>query len=249
MRSKRPHRVWMNWYCTGVGVTPSKNDRVVLDTAPTGHTLRLLALPELLDDFAERAAAARDRLKRTPLAPLSSLSSGVDDSIEEARDRVRELQDDAFAMDAVLKNADRCEFVMVAAPTDLSLTETDDLKRSLDESGVKAQRLVVNGILDEAACKNFASSSLQTQRENLEALDAFLLAILLERRVDGDHSPPLSLHTQQGRCSRCRAVANDDPDHRLVAQLYNALKVHSDGIQARHALGDLLGVREQVHRQ
>ena len=149
-------------------------DRVVLDTAPTGHTLRLLALPELLDDFAERAAAARDRLKRNPLvgAALSSLSSGVDDSIEEARDRVRELQDDAFAMDAVLKNADRCEFVMVAAPTDLSLTETDDLKRSLDESGVKAQRLVVNGILDEAACKNFASSSLQTQRENLEALDA-----------------------------------------------------------------------------
>ena len=149
-------------------------DRVVLDTAPTGHTLRLLALPELLDDFAERAAAARDRLKRNPLvgAALSSLSSGVDDSIEEARDRVRELQDDAFAMDAVLKNADRCEFVMVAAPTDLSLTETDDLKRSLDESGVKAQRLVVNGILDEAACENFASSSLQTQRENLEALDS-----------------------------------------------------------------------------
>ena len=71
-----------------------------------------------------------DRLKRNPLvgAALSSLSSGVDDSIEEARDRVRELQDDAFAMDAVLKNADRCEFVMVAAPTDLSLTETDDLK-------------------------------------------------------------------------------------------------------------------------
>ena len=108
-------------------------------------------------------------MKRNPLvgAALSSLSSGVDDSIEEARDRVRELQDDAFAMDAVLKNADRCEFVMVAAPTDLSLTETDDLKRSLDESGVKAKRLVVNGVLDEAACKKTSRPArLQTQREN-----------------------------------------------------------------------------------
>ena len=122
-----------------------------------------------------------DRLKAEPprRCRFSSLSSGVDDSIEEARDRVRELQDDAFAMDAVLKNADRCEFVMVAAPTDLSLTETDDLKRSLDESGVKAQRLVVNGVLDEEACKNFASSSLQTQRENLEALDALARELYL----------------------------------------------------------------------
>ena len=148
-------------------------DRVVLDTAPTGHTLRLLALPELLDDFAERAIAARDRLKRNPLvgAALSQFSGGVDDSIEDARDRISELQDNAFAMDAILKNADRCEFVMVAAHTELSLRETDDLKRSLDESGVKASRLVINGVLDDEACTNFAASSLQTQGANLALLD------------------------------------------------------------------------------
>ena len=76
-------------------------------------------------------------------------------------------------MDAVLKNADRCEFVMVAAPTDLSLTETDDLKRSLDESGVKAQRLVVNGVLMMRRPAKTSRRQLQTQRENLEALDSW----------------------------------------------------------------------------
>ena len=46
---------------------------------------------------------------------------------------------------------------MVAAPTDLSLTETDDLKES-GRVRVKAQRLVVNGVLDEEACKTSLQS-------------------------------------------------------------------------------------------
>jgi len=158
-------------------VRSKKWDRIVLDTAPTGHTLRLLALPELLDDFAERSIAARDRLTRNPLvaAALGGLGGGggsADAAVAEARDRVRELQDDAFALDAILKNPGGCEFVMVAAPTELSLAETCDLKRSLDESGVRAERLVVNGVLDADKPEAFAASAVATQRENIVALDA-----------------------------------------------------------------------------
>jgi len=76
-----------------------------------------------------------------------------------------EVQDEAIPL--LLGGGD----VMVAAPTELSLTETDDLKRSLDESGVKASRLVINGVLDDEACTNFAASSLQTQGANLALLD------------------------------------------------------------------------------
>jgi len=36
-------------------------DRVVIDTAPTGHTLRLLSFPEFLDRFIERVLALRRR--------------------------------------------------------------------------------------------------------------------------------------------------------------------------------------------
>ena len=50
---------------------------------------------------------------------------------------------------------------MVAAPTYSTLTETDDLKRSLDESGVKASTLAVNGVLDEGPVK---LDSLQRSR-------------------------------------------------------------------------------------
>ena len=38
-------------------------ERVVIDTAPTGHTLRLLTFPEFLDNFIERALTLRRRFQ------------------------------------------------------------------------------------------------------------------------------------------------------------------------------------------
>ena len=37
--------------------------RIVIDTAPTGHTLRLLALPQFLDSFVDRLVGLRNRFK------------------------------------------------------------------------------------------------------------------------------------------------------------------------------------------
>jgi arsenite/tail-anchored protein-transporting ATPase len=37
-------------------------DRIVIDTAPTGHTLRLLAFPAFLNDFFDRLARLRDQV-------------------------------------------------------------------------------------------------------------------------------------------------------------------------------------------
>ena len=55
------------------------------------------------------------------------------------RNELQKPPPDAFAFDAVLKTADACEFVMVAAPTELSLEETCDLKRSLDDAGIASR--------------------------------------------------------------------------------------------------------------
>ena len=49
-------------------------DRVIVDTAPTGHTLRLLAFPEFLDRFIERLLILKDRF-RGASAALGGISS------------------------------------------------------------------------------------------------------------------------------------------------------------------------------
>lgn len=167
-------------------------DHIVVDTAPTGHTLRMLSLPEILDDFAEKAANARDRIKRNPLvkAAIRSLADDgkkqaptEDDDTDLNVDRLRGLQDRALALDAVLHDPTQCEFVIVCAPTDLSMLETARLKRQLDESQVSTKRLVVNGVLkdDPATLESFAAKRRRNQAEALESYNQ--LAASLKLRI------------------------------------------------------------------
>lgn len=45
----------------GTSGSDVKFDRIVIDTAPTGHTLRLLALPQFLDGFVDRLVGLGNR--------------------------------------------------------------------------------------------------------------------------------------------------------------------------------------------
>lgn len=143
-------------------------DHVVVDTAPTGHTLRMLALPELLDDFAENAANARDRLKSNPFVRAAlgaNQKQMLDDEFNV--DRIRQLQDRALALDAIIHDPNQCEFIVVAAPTELSVAETARLKLELDETQVSANRLVVNGLLNQDTIDAFAAKRRRNQADAL----------------------------------------------------------------------------------
>jgi len=152
-------------------------DLVVLDTAPTGHTLRMLALPELLDEFADRAIRARDKLKRNPLVKTALSAAGVTlpapaDDADTTNDRLKDLQDRAFALDAVLHDPGRTAFVIVAAPTDLSVAETQRLDHQLRDSQIPRSKLVVNGLVADADLDTFAGHLQKTQQAALANLEA-----------------------------------------------------------------------------
>jgi len=156
-------------------------DTVVLDTAPTGHTLRLLQLPDLLDEFADKAIAARTKIKANPLLRAALKAVGVDISdvnmengLAQDDDKLRDLQDRAFAMDAILHDPNRAEFIMVAAPNALSVAETLRLRSALQEQGIPHKRLLVNGLVDDNddAIAAFANSLQHTQRSALTRLNS-----------------------------------------------------------------------------
>ncbi len=123
----------------------SAYDVVVVDTAPTGHTLRLLALPERLTTWTESLLANRDRSERFGAA-LRGLGGGeehVDRDAELRRVLVRRR--DRFAgLRDLLVDPERAGFWLVATAERLPVAETQALHTQLRALGIPVRRLVVN---------------------------------------------------------------------------------------------------------
>jgi arsenite-transporting ATPase len=125
----------------------SSYDLIVVDTAPTGHTLRLLAAPETVAAAAEVLGDLQQqhRLIREQLARVGR---------PEAADRlIAILAEQARETAARLRDSDRTRFVWVTVPEELSLAETGDGIAALEGAGIAVRELVVNRVLaDGVAC-------------------------------------------------------------------------------------------------
>jgi arsenite-transporting ATPase len=124
-------------------------DRVVVDTAPTGHTLRLLELPEFLDSMTGRLLTLRERLggMMSGLNPFGDDAGEGDVDLEALRERVERLR-------AVLRDPSRTDFRVVLVPEEMSVVESERLVRRLREFEIPVGTVVVNRVmegLDEVA--------------------------------------------------------------------------------------------------
>ena len=134
-------------------------DLIVFDTAPSGHTARLMALPEIMSAWtegllrrrgrAEKFGAALRGLEDRDAASESILGTGRPRDPREERDleirRILLRRRERFeALREVLVDAERCSFVIVLAAERLPVLETAELHEQLVRAGVHVGALVVN---------------------------------------------------------------------------------------------------------
>ena len=113
---------------------------IILDTAPTGHLIRFLELPQValswIRTFMKLLLKYKDVLRANQVAEeLVALSKSIKKVL------------------ALLTDAERCEFVGVAIPEHMSLAETSDLAKSLEKLKVPLSKLLINGVAPAEACK------------------------------------------------------------------------------------------------
>lgn len=119
-------------------------DLVVFDTAPSGHTVRMMALPKQLTTWTETLLANRDRSERFGAA-LRGLGGATDPDADAELRRllVRRRRRFALLRDAVT-DPDRTSFVLVLTAERLPVVETLALHGQLTDLGVHVGALVVN---------------------------------------------------------------------------------------------------------
>ena len=115
-------------------------DEVIVDTAPTGHTLRMLALPQTL----AQVATAFDHMQDKHRVMVEALRGGY--VTDEADALIQGLHQDAHALRDLLRDPSRAAVTLVCLPEPMVVEETLDAFASLQQGGIGVARIIVNRI-------------------------------------------------------------------------------------------------------
>ena len=121
-------------------------EKYIVDTAPTGHALRLLTMPQLLDDWVKMLAKLRWKYRYM----IKTFSGQY--APDEADDFLLNMKKTVKKIEGLLKDQNRCEFIAVTIPEDMAIQETSRLIHSLGEYGVQVKQLVINNVIEPRDC-------------------------------------------------------------------------------------------------
>ncbi len=113
---------------------------VIVDTAPTGHTLRLLAMPETL----RRIASIFDDMQAKHRFLAQSLGGRY--RADAGDELIEEIDDEARTLIETLRDPGRTRFSWVLLPEMLALEETKDGIAALKNEGIAVMDIIVNRV-------------------------------------------------------------------------------------------------------
>ena len=138
-------------------------DYIIFDTAPTGHTLRMLQLPSAWSNFISESTHGASCLGQL---------SGLEDEKETYKYAVETLADGSLT-----------SLVLVARAEEVPLLEANRASHELSELGINNQILIINGLLsshDDKVSKAFyrkQKESLDKMPEGIKDLETFFIPL------------------------------------------------------------------------
>lgn len=132
---------------------------IVVDTAPSGHTSRLLRLPEVFDRMVKALDLMGDKHRYivAHFARRKPVADEVDLFLRDLSQRIESVR-------ALLHDREQTRFVLVTIPEAMSIRETERYRELLREQGVPVRDLIVNRVEEEHDDCEYCHARVQTQR-------------------------------------------------------------------------------------
>jgi arsenite-transporting ATPase len=138
-------------------------EKYVVDTAPTGHALRLISAPKLLDDWIKVAAKMRWKYRYMITSFSGSYQpDDVDTLLINLKKTVKRIE-------SLLRDKSRCEFIPVCIPETMAIRETERFLVDLSKFGIIPQQIIVNNVMSNHECE-FCKARKAGQRQYLNEI-------------------------------------------------------------------------------
>ena len=139
-------------------------DLIILDTAPTGHTKVLLSLPQAMQDWLKVMDLMQEKHRYLMRHWRGKyVKDETDKFLQETKIDITEVKN-------LLKNPDLTEFIPVTIPEPMSILETEDLIKYLNDLDIKAENIIVNRILFPGDCE-FCKKRAELQEKYLRVIE------------------------------------------------------------------------------
>ncbi|RLJ06334.1 MAG: arsenic-transporting ATPase [Candidatus Aenigmatarchaeota archaeon] len=144
-------------------------DVIVFDTAPTGHALRFLSLPDVLDSWIGRVIKIRMKLSGVinifkKLLPFTEESPSIGtEHLEEIKKRIEEAR-------KTLSNPDKTHYNIVMIPEEMSIAESERAVNTLKSYGIPVKTIIINQIIPENPRCDFCTEKRRLQLKRIESI-------------------------------------------------------------------------------
>lgn len=153
-------------------VQTMEHETIVFDTAPTGHTLRLLSFPSVLEKALNKVSELKDRFSGVfrQFSSMLNLGGGMEEKVMSS---LEETKATVESVNRQFADPDRTTFVCVCIPEFLSLFETERLVQELAKFNIDAHNVVVNQILmpEEGNSCRKCQARVKMQTKYLDQID------------------------------------------------------------------------------
>lgn len=164
-------------------------DLVIFDTAPTGHTLRLLSLPDVLSGWVMNLLKIREYFGK--FAGLFKRLVGKGGEMDRSMEVLESLKNTIDVARDELSDPESTAFVVVMIAEAMAVFETERLLSALNEYEIPCGHIIVNmvypDIPDCAFCRSRRNMQLENLKEIREIYDDFNITEvpLYEKEIRG----------------------------------------------------------------
>ena len=148
-------------------------DIIIFDTAPTGHTLRFLSLPDILDSWIGKMIGIRLKFAGVINTFKKFLPFGETSEEDEKKlgtEQLEAIKESIRKAREILSNSERTHFNLVLIPEAMSIYESERSLSILKEYGIPVKTIIVNQLIPENKGCPFCREKRRLQMERMKEI-------------------------------------------------------------------------------